>query len=369
MIDINTVGAGGGSIAWFDRDGLLKVGPDERRRRSGAGLLRRAAAPSRPSPTPTSCSAGCRRAGCSAAPWRSTRERRARRVGAGRRRAWASRVEKPAHGVLEIVVANMVRAIRAISVERGHDPARLRPDAVRRRRAAARRATWRAALGMREIIVPPAPGHPLRAGTGGRRPEGGFRRAAAASARRRTSAPARLAGRSRGAGRARGGLVRAPRRSRPRPRHSSWRSTCAMSGRTSSCRCRSAAASGDARRLPHADAPRAVLRRARAQPTASTIPTTPVEIVNFRLTAHRPAAPAAAGAAARDRRRAPGRRSSARPVWFDAATIPSTTPVYDRAALRPGVRHHRARGHRPARRDHRRLSRRPRRASTATATS
>src|SRR3972149_998973 len=27
MIDIHTIGAGGGSIAWFDRDELLKVGP------------------------------------------------------------------------------------------------------------------------------------------------------------------------------------------------------------------------------------------------------------------------------------------------------------------------------------------------------
>ena len=26
-LDINAVGAGGGSIAWFDRDGLMKVGP------------------------------------------------------------------------------------------------------------------------------------------------------------------------------------------------------------------------------------------------------------------------------------------------------------------------------------------------------
>ena len=26
-VDVETVGAGGGSIAWFDRDGLLKVGP------------------------------------------------------------------------------------------------------------------------------------------------------------------------------------------------------------------------------------------------------------------------------------------------------------------------------------------------------
>ena len=27
MLDIHTIGAGGGSIAWFDHDGLLKVGP------------------------------------------------------------------------------------------------------------------------------------------------------------------------------------------------------------------------------------------------------------------------------------------------------------------------------------------------------
>ena len=27
MVDIDTIGAGGGSIAWFERDGGLKVGP------------------------------------------------------------------------------------------------------------------------------------------------------------------------------------------------------------------------------------------------------------------------------------------------------------------------------------------------------
>ena len=31
-------------------------------------------------------------------------------------------VERTAHGMLGIVVANMVRAIRSVSVERGHDP-------------------------------------------------------------------------------------------------------------------------------------------------------------------------------------------------------------------------------------------------------
>ena len=31
-------------------------------------------------------------------------------------------IERTAHGMLGIVVANMVRAIRSVSVERGHDP-------------------------------------------------------------------------------------------------------------------------------------------------------------------------------------------------------------------------------------------------------
>ena len=40
MLDIHTVGAGGGSIARVDEGGLLRVGPRERGRRSWTGLLR-----------------------------------------------------------------------------------------------------------------------------------------------------------------------------------------------------------------------------------------------------------------------------------------------------------------------------------------
>ena len=58
MLDIHTVGAGGGSIAYIDSGGLLKVGPAPRRRRSRARSATAAATTSRPSPTPTSC---CRR--------------------------------------------------------------------------------------------------------------------------------------------------------------------------------------------------------------------------------------------------------------------------------------------------------------------
>src|SRR4051812_15961530 len=56
MVDVHTVGAGGGSIGWRDSGGALRVGP----RSAGADpgpACTAAAAPSRRSPTPISCSA------------------------------------------------------------------------------------------------------------------------------------------------------------------------------------------------------------------------------------------------------------------------------------------------------------------------
>ena len=40
MVDIRTIGAGGGSIAWIDAGGLLRVGPQKRRLDPGPRLLR-----------------------------------------------------------------------------------------------------------------------------------------------------------------------------------------------------------------------------------------------------------------------------------------------------------------------------------------
>ena len=96
VIDLAEVSAGGGSIAWVDRAGSLRVGPQERRRRSGPRVLRAAAAPSRPSPTATCCSAISTRARCSPATCRSTMRRRKRPSPSAWPSRWAStRARRP----------------------------------------------------------------------------------------------------------------------------------------------------------------------------------------------------------------------------------------------------------------------------------
>ena len=59
MVDIHTVSAGGGSIAWVDSGGALRVGPQSAGADPGPRLLRPRRRESRPSPTRTSCSAAC----------------------------------------------------------------------------------------------------------------------------------------------------------------------------------------------------------------------------------------------------------------------------------------------------------------------
>lgn len=154
-IDIHAVGAGGGSIAWRAPDGLLKVGPQ------GAGA----------SPGPACYGRGGRRATVSDANLALGRlpasglldgemaldAAAAERVVAELAGQIELAPEPAALGVLEIVVANMARAVRFISVERGFDPrdftlmpfggaGPLHAGAVAR------------ALGMRRILVPPSPG-------------------------------------------------------------------------------------------------------------------------------------------------------------------------------------------------------------------
>jgi len=120
MLDIHTVGAGGGSIAYVDNGGLLKVGP----RSAGAdpGPVCYGRGNTEPTVTdanvvlqtlnPTHLLAGRmpieRQLAVDAV------ERLAGKLGLG--------VMETAQGILSVVIANMARAIRVISVQRGHDP-------------------------------------------------------------------------------------------------------------------------------------------------------------------------------------------------------------------------------------------------------
>jgi N-methylhydantoinase A len=120
MLDIHSVGAGGGSIAYIDSGGLLKVGP----RSCGAD------------PGPACYDKGNEEAAVTDANVvlqtlnpqhllggrmkirqdlaKRAIGRLADRLGLG--------IPETAQGILSVVTANMARAIRVISVQRGHDP-------------------------------------------------------------------------------------------------------------------------------------------------------------------------------------------------------------------------------------------------------
>src|SRR6516165_3435899 len=120
MLDIHTVGAGGGSIAFVDSGGLLKVGPRSAGADPGPACYDRG----NDVPTvtdanvvlqtlnPTQLLGGRMRIRPDLA--RAAIDRLATRLGTGPLAA--------AQGIIAVVTANMARAIRVISVQRGYDP-------------------------------------------------------------------------------------------------------------------------------------------------------------------------------------------------------------------------------------------------------
>jgi N-methylhydantoinase A len=120
MIDIHVIGAGGGSIGWIDDAGALKVGP------RSAGAVPGPAAYGRggTEATLTDANIVMRRLNPTtllrgqmpisyARAHAAIEDRIARPLGLS--------VEAAAHGMVRIANANMSRAIRSVSTERGHD--------------------------------------------------------------------------------------------------------------------------------------------------------------------------------------------------------------------------------------------------------
>lgn len=120
MVDMHTIGAGGGSLAWLDSGGLLQVGPES----AGAD------------PGPACYGRGGRQATVTDANAVLGRLPESTRLGgklaldfAAARAAIAelagplgAEIEETAAAVIDLANENMVRALRVISVQRGLDP-------------------------------------------------------------------------------------------------------------------------------------------------------------------------------------------------------------------------------------------------------
>lgn len=121
MIDINTVGAGGGSIACFDTGGALRVGPLSAGADPGPAAYGRGT-----EPTVTDANVVLDRLIPEAflGGTMALDVDRARRSLAGIAERLGTTPEEAALGIIRIVNANMEAAIRVISVERGYDPRR-----------------------------------------------------------------------------------------------------------------------------------------------------------------------------------------------------------------------------------------------------
>ena len=121
MLDIHTVGAGGGSIASIDAGGLLRVGPRSAAADPGPICYDRG---NMDEPTVTDANVVLQvlnpthlldgRLAINQAKARQAIARLGERLNLG--------VMETAQGIISVVVANMAKAIRVISVERGYDP-------------------------------------------------------------------------------------------------------------------------------------------------------------------------------------------------------------------------------------------------------
>jgi N-methylhydantoinase A len=120
QIDLRTVGAGGGSVAWLDVDGSLQVGP----RSAGARPGPAAYGLGGDEPTVTDANVVLGRIGTR----RTLGGSIAIDAGAARRvvAALAARLQLGAQelalGIVRIAVARMTSSIREVSIQRGHDP-------------------------------------------------------------------------------------------------------------------------------------------------------------------------------------------------------------------------------------------------------
>ena len=152
-VDLHTVGAGGGSIAWFDVGGALRVGPQSAGADPGPAAYGRGQLPT---VTDAHTVLGRLRPEQQLGGTVRLDVERARVAIASISEPFGS-VDAAAQAVIDVVNANMARALRVISVERGYDPERF--TLVAFGGAGPLHACDLAdALGIPQVLIPSAPG-------------------------------------------------------------------------------------------------------------------------------------------------------------------------------------------------------------------
>jgi N-methylhydantoinase A len=323
-IDIHTVGAGGGSIAYVGRDGLMRVGPMS----TGAN------------PGPACYGKGGREPTVSDANLvlgRLPQEL----IGGGMRldpglaeRAiapLAARLElslrATALGIVRIVNANMMRAIRVVSIERGHDPRSFTLLAFGG--AGALHAVEIAReLGIRGVLVPPAPGILCAQGVAAADMEESFvatcRVALDGDLAPVAAAFARLLGDA--------------RQWQSRERHAGLQECLesAIDMRYVGQNFELAIPVPQGQELPPSDWLRSAFLEAHQRKYGHHDPAAAIEIVNARLSARKTRASAKLTTSAPAQYSPAANSRGTRPVWF-GADQPTETTFIDRADLVPGT--------------------------------
>ena len=154
-VDVHSVGAGGGSIAFLSASGALQVGPDSAGADPGPAAYGRGGE----KPTVTDANVVLHRIppGVALGGTLQMDEGAARKAVGNTAEELGMGVEEAAEAILEIVNENMHAALRVVSVERGHDPRNFGLVAFGGAGPMHANALGRL-IRSRSVIVPPTPG-------------------------------------------------------------------------------------------------------------------------------------------------------------------------------------------------------------------
>lgn len=157
QISINTVGAGGGSLAYLEADSILRVGPRSAGAQPGPACYGHGGV----EPTVTDANVALNRMGTTrrlGGHIEIDRERAVRAIEALAERVGGTDTNRLAEGIIKLAVARMASAIREITIEKGRNPSDFALMAFGGA-GPMHAAALAEELGIREVVIPLHPGN------------------------------------------------------------------------------------------------------------------------------------------------------------------------------------------------------------------